>query len=123
MICGIHQVHAEAAPTDNFAESKLARVRKWADRYKYSVIGKNGMGELHAILDDATETAPKDSAVAALDALIREQAEDAGLWSVPWEGLQPIAEAHLQQELRKLHAAAEAVINAAQAPAAEKKTN
>lgn len=41
-----------------------------------------------------------------LAAVIKEtvdrQAEDEGLWSVPF-GLQPITEAYLQQELRRLH--------------------
>jgi len=42
--------------------------------------------------------------------LVETQAEDEGLWSVPAEGTQRIAEAYLQQELRKLHAAIEKVI-------------
>lgn len=34
---------------------------------------------------------------------VDQQAEDEGVWSVPFEGLQPIGEAYLQQELRALH--------------------
>lgn len=41
---------------------------------------------------------------------VDQQAEDEGLWSVPWEGLQPISEAYLQKELRRLHAAIESSI-------------
>lgn len=41
--------------------------------------------------------------------LINEQAEDEALWAVPAEGTQPIAEAYLQQELRRLHAVIEEV--------------
>lgn len=43
---------------------------------------------------------------------VNEQAEDEGLWSVPFEGLQPIVEAYLQQELRKLHAVIEEAFDA-----------
>lgn len=45
-----------------------------------------------------------------LKELVEEQANDEGLWSLPLvEGTQPIMEAYLQQELRRLHAAVEAV--------------
>lgn len=50
-----------------------------------------------------------DKIIEVCDALllIREtvdkQAEDEALWSVPAEGMQPISEAYLQQELRRLH--------------------
>jgi len=36
-------------------------------------------------------------------AVVDEQAEDEGLWSVPLGPTQPIVEAYLQQELRRLH--------------------
>lgn len=39
--------------------------------------------------------------------IVEEQAEDEALWSIPWDRLQPIGEAYLQQELRRLHAAIE----------------
>jgi hypothetical protein len=42
--------------------------------------------------------------LAKIRALVDEQAEDPGLWSVPVGRQQYISEAHLQQELRKLHA-------------------
>lgn len=54
--------------------------------------------------DDAVE-----DAVTGLKALVEGQANDAALWSVPAVNSQPIAEAYLQQELRKLHAAIEAL--------------
>jgi len=38
-----------------------------------------------------------------IKALVAQQAEDEGLWSVPVFGLQSIGEAYLQRELRKLH--------------------
>lgn len=47
---------------------------------------------------------------AKLRALVSEQAEDEGLWGVPLAGTQPITEAYLQQELRRLHAAVEAYL-------------
>ena len=40
-------------------------------------------------------------------ALVDEQAEDEGLWSIHISGRQPIAEAYLQQALRRLHEAIE----------------
>lgn len=43
----------------------------------------------------------------AIQAIVDEQAEDEGLWTLPFDGLQPIMEAYLQQELRRLHAAVE----------------
>ncbi len=46
-------------------------------------------------------------AMTQIQKVVNEQAEDEGLWSVPAEGLQPIAEAYLQQELRRLHAVIE----------------
>jgi hypothetical protein len=42
-----------------------------------------------------------------LRALVDEQAKDEALWAVYIDRLQPISEAYLQQELRKLHAAIE----------------
>jgi hypothetical protein len=40
-----------------------------------------------------------------IQSLVNEQAEDEGLWAVPIPPqLQPISEAYLQQELRRLHA-------------------
>ena len=39
-----------------------------------------------------------------LYALVDEQAEDEGLWSTRTDGTLSIAEAYLQQELRRLHA-------------------
>ena len=42
-----------------------------------------------------------------LQKIVDEQAENEALWSIPLNGLQPIGEALLQTELRKLHAAIE----------------
>lgn len=39
-----------------------------------------------------------------LKSVVNSQADDCYLWGVPLEGQQSIAEAHLQLELRKLHA-------------------
>lgn len=41
--------------------------------------------------------------------LVNQQAEDEGLWVVPALGTQPIMEAYLQQELRRLHALIESI--------------
>lgn len=43
--------------------------------------------------------------------VVNEQAEDEALWSIPIGRLQNIAEAYLQQELRKLHALIEGLTN------------
>lgn len=43
-------------------------------------------------------------ALLEIQSLVDEQAEDEALWSVPAQGTQPIGEAYLQQELRRLHA-------------------
>jgi hypothetical protein len=48
-------------------------------------------------------------ALAAIRALVDEQAEDEGLWAIYPMGQQPIMEAYLQQELRRLHALIEGV--------------
>lgn len=59
--------------------------------------------------------AERDAAMVALTAIkacVDEQAEDEGLWSVPVDGLQRIAEAHLQQELRSLHRVVEEAVDA-----------
>ncbi len=45
-----------------------------------------------------------------IQSLVDEQAQDEGLWAVPALGTQRIAEAYLQQELRKLHAVVEAAL-------------
>jgi hypothetical protein len=49
-----------------------------------------------------------ESRLSRLQLLVNEQAEDEGLWAVPIPPQsQPISEAYLQQELRRLHAAIE----------------
>jgi len=50
--------------------------------------------------------APTDARekLAKIRALVDEQAENEGLWAIYPFGQQPIAEAYLQQELRRLHA-------------------
>ena len=47
--------------------------------------------------------APLLEALRRIKVYVDDQAEDEGLWSVPAEGTQRIAEAYLQQELRALH--------------------
>lgn len=44
-----------------------------------------------------------DEKINRLKSLIEEQANDEGLWSIPFDKLQTITEAYLQQELRRLH--------------------
>jgi hypothetical protein len=53
-------------------------------------------------IDDAVQERMK-----SLREIVDAQAADAGLWAVYIDKLQPISEAHLQQELRRLHAAVE----------------
>lgn len=55
-------------------------------------------------IDDAV-----DERIATLREVVDAQAEDELLWSVPMEGLQSVAEAHLQEELRRLHEAIELI--------------
>lgn len=52
-----------------------------------------------------------EQALQTIQLLVDEQAEDEGLWAVPWQGLQSIGEAYLQQELRRLHALIENCIS------------
>jgi len=57
-------------------------------------------------IDIAAERAHTEDAEAQLadaKALVAEQTLDEGLWAVPLDRLQSISEAHLQQELRRLH--------------------
>lgn len=49
------------------------------------------------------------ASLAKIRAVVDQQAEDASLWAVYPMGTQPVAEAYLQQELRKLHAVIEQV--------------
>lgn len=52
-------------------------------------------------------------ALAYLRRIIEEQADDEALWSLPLEpGHQRASEAHLQAELRRLHAAVEDALEA-----------
>lgn len=60
--------------------------------------------------DPAAQASEK--AEQALRVLIDEQAEDGALWAVHPFGEQPIVEAYLQQELRRLHVAVEAALPA-----------
>ena len=50
-----------------------------------------------------------ETALQRIRALVDEQAEDEALWAVYPFGQQPIAEAYLQQELRRLHALIESL--------------
>lgn len=52
-----------------------------------------------------------NDALQRIRALVDEQAEDEGLWGINPFGEQPITEAYLQQELRRLHALVEEVTN------------
>jgi hypothetical protein len=47
----------------------------------------------------------------AIKLMVESQAKNDGLWSVPIGGLQPIVEAYLQQELRRLHECVEHYAN------------
>ncbi len=58
-----------------------------------------------------TSNAASVDPLSRIRALVDEQAEDEGLWAIYPFGEQPIAEAYLQQELRRLHALIEEVTN------------
>ena len=58
-------------------------------------------------------SAATSSGLARIRALVDEQAEDEGLWAIYPNGQQPIMEAYLQQELRRLHALIEEVTQTA----------
>lgn len=59
------------------------------------------------IFEKTYEPASASDGATRVKQLVLDQAQDEGLWAVPFEGQQPIMEAYLQQELRKLHAAVE----------------
>jgi hypothetical protein len=64
------------------------------------------INQLKIALHDMEQRAiSAESKLSRIQSLVNEQAEDEGLWAVPIPPqLQPISEAYLQQELRRLHA-------------------
>lgn len=66
-----------------------------------------GIKEVTEIKTLSERVAFLEEVIRAPLALVKKQANDEGLWSVPMGRLQSIAEAHLQAELRKLHYAIE----------------
>jgi hypothetical protein len=70
----------------------------------------------------AAEHAAYRQALETLQILVDEQAEDEALWALYPVGQQPIAEAYLQQELRRLHAAVEALSGSSDLPPASTQT-
>lgn len=67
----------------------------------------------------ASELAATQRALADVLGIVDAQAEDEILWAVYPMGKQPIAEAYLQQELRRLHEAVERAAALASGSAAE----
>ena len=66
------------------------------------------VNELAGLLDSAARCEQLEAALASIRTIVDEQAEDKGLWAIPLPlGTQPIMEAYLQQELRRLHAVVE----------------
>jgi hypothetical protein len=68
-----------------------------------------GLGDGYPVQNGEGPSLPEGERVrvieaAPLYALVDEQAEDEGLWSTRLDGTMSIAEAHLQAELRRLHA-------------------
>lgn len=76
-----------------------------------SVQASKFVDEALAQIRELTTTPSRSQEVLAL---VSEQAEDPGLWSFPIGRQQTIHEAHLQQELRKLHAAIEKLLGGTQ---------
>ena len=69
---------------------------------------------LPELLADVTQDAQRtqrhfEAVLGRLRALVDEQAEDEALWAIYPDGHQPISEAYLQQELRRLHALIEEI--------------
>lgn len=71
--------------------------------------------EAEALREALAREAELREALASIQALVDEQAEDEGLWMVYAMGEQRITEAYLQQELRRLHDAIERAALAAAA--------
>lgn len=94
--------------------TKPTDAEKLASEYELKKYTSGDYGQLYDayLAGFAAASARAEGLVRALEAKVNEQANDDGLWSVPWEGLQPIAEAYLQQELRALHVAIEEALAA-----------
>lgn len=73
----------------------------------FQVYAEDGDGDAMEVVTRERYDEAMD-ALAAIRALVDEQAEDEGLWAIYPMGQQPIMEAYLQQELRRLHALIEA---------------
>lgn len=64
--------------------------------------------ELNDKLNAAIARAERaEAALKMIQDFVDDQAEDEVLWAVPVEGKQPISEAYIQQELRRLHSVIE----------------
>lgn len=90
------------------ATKALVRVCHTTESDEVLVIAERALAKMKVSDKQVTDT----DALAALRALVVEQAEDEGLWAVHLLGTQPITEAYLQQELRKLHDAVEKAVPA-----------
>lgn len=86
----------------------------YAEREKHekekSMWNECSKGRIERELALRSENARLRTALEEIQSVVDEQAEDEGLWSIPMDRPQYIAEAHLQQELRKLHHVIEAAL-------------
>ena len=97
------------------SEERLADARRYVDHYESSDAWR--WEPYYLILDLLRDhvALEADLAAARVDsdrfervrALAAEQADDAALWAIYPDGQQPVSEAYLQQELRRLHDAIE----------------
>jgi hypothetical protein len=93
------------APSDlQFLIDENARLRAERDHLKDVSLTQDYLAIAESLL---AKLAASETRLARIRAHVDEQAKDDGLWAVPWD-LQPISEAYLQQELRRLHATIEA---------------
>ena len=75
----------------------------------YEQAEKQKLDAIEAAADFEARAVRAEAALATARKLVDEQAEDEGLWGIHPTGEQPVVEAYLQQELRRLHAAVEGV--------------
>lgn len=85
----------------------ILRARDDGEDYEYDILAieaeARAQGKLHEMLAQEGEAEARAAALAESRRLVDEQAEDEGLWFIA----ETAAEAYLQQELRRLHAAVE----------------
>lgn len=83
-----------------------------AIRERWGIVGNGPITQIGSYGDIATLLARVEALESRLNqirVLVNDQAEDEALWATYLDECQPISEAYLQQELRKLHSTIEGV--------------